>query len=78
MIWCRSQANYDIRIIQTLLGHSDVRTTMIYTQCVPGKTIKEVKARLISDQLKAGKPRPIASPEESETGEPPFCLYKEF
>ena len=25
------QANYDIRTIQTLLGHADVRTTMIYT-----------------------------------------------
>lgn len=40
------QSNYDIRTIQTLLGHSDVRTTMIYTHCVPSKTIKEVKSPL--------------------------------
>ena len=40
------QANYDIRTIQTLLGHSDVRTTMIYTHCVPSRTIKEMKSPL--------------------------------
>jgi integron integrase len=40
------QANYDIRTIQTLLGHNDVRTTMIYTHCVPSKTIKETKSPL--------------------------------
>jgi len=40
------QANYDIRTIQTLLGHRDVRTTMIYTHCVPSKTIKETKSPL--------------------------------
>lgn len=41
-----SQANYDIQTIQTMLGHADVRTTMIYTHCVPSKTVKEAKSQL--------------------------------
>ena len=40
------QANYDIRTIQVMLGHSDVRTTMIYTQTVPSRTLKEAKSPL--------------------------------
>jgi integron integrase len=40
------QANYDIRTIQELLGHADVRTTMIYTHCVPSRTLKEAKSPL--------------------------------
>jgi site-specific recombinase XerD len=40
------QANYDIRTIQELLGHSDVRTTMIYTHTVQSRTLKQAKSPL--------------------------------
>ncbi|MEN8133809.1 MAG: integron integrase, partial [Pseudomonadota bacterium] len=40
------QANYDIRTIQELLGHSDARTTMIYTHTVQSRTLKETKSPL--------------------------------
>jgi site-specific recombinase XerD len=40
------QENYDIRTIQELMGHSDIRTTMIYTHTVKSKTIKEARSPL--------------------------------
>jgi integron integrase len=39
-------AGYDLPTIQRLLGHSNIRTTMIYLQTVPGLRMKEAKSPL--------------------------------
>ena len=43
------QANVDIRTIQERLGHSDVKTTMIYTHTVPSRTLKDAGSPLDLD-----------------------------
>jgi site-specific recombinase XerD len=40
------QAGYDIHVIQTLLGYSSLKTTVIYTHCVPVRTVKDPKSPL--------------------------------
>ena len=40
---------YNIRTIQNLLGHSDIRTTMIYTHVIKSRPAKEIRSPLDFD-----------------------------
>jgi len=62
------QANYDIRTIQEMLGHSDVRTTMIYTHTVKSRTLKERTSPLDFATGKAEKTKRTSRPRKKRAG----------
>ena len=39
-------AGYDLQTIQKLLGHGDVKTTMIYLPTVPSQTVQDARSPL--------------------------------
>jgi len=45
-------AGYDLPTIQRLLGHGDIRTTMIYVQTVPARTMKTARSPLDIESVK--------------------------
>lgn len=51
-------AGYDLPTIQRLLGHGDIKTTMIYVQTVPSRTLKTARSPLDLDSRRGeGSPQ---------------------
>ncbi len=49
---------YDLPTIQRLLGHGDIKTTMIYVQTVPSRTLKTARSPLDLDSRRGeGSPQ---------------------